>query len=132
MIYLASPYSHPQEDVERDRYRLTSLATMHLISVGMNVYSPICYSHPLIETDRQLGSSRDASAIRQFEFWRSYDLHMLSLSSRVLVLQLPGWDTSRGVSAEMQFALLRGIPVAMMHYAQVLELRENDPLFSEP
>jgi len=39
------------------------------------------------------------------------DLPILACASRLIVLRLDGWDRSRGVTKEIEFAAERGIPV---------------------
>ena len=47
MIYLASPYSHPDATVREARFQAACRATASLIRAGHEVFSPIAHSHPL-------------------------------------------------------------------------------------
>jgi len=47
MIYLASPYHHADKDVMEDRFHKVAMATAHLLSKGLIVYSPIAHNHYL-------------------------------------------------------------------------------------
>ena len=47
MIYLASPYSHPDAVVREQRFRDVCLAAARLIRAGQIVFSPIAHSHPI-------------------------------------------------------------------------------------
>jgi Domain of unknown function (DUF1937) len=94
MIYLASPYSHPDPAVRDQRYVAACRATVRLLLAGKSVFSPIVHGHPLV----QLGLSGD------WLFWARHDQWHLSRCDEVLVLAIPGWDESEGVQAEIHLA----------------------------
>jgi len=94
MIYLASPYSHPDPAVRDQRYLAACRATVSLLLAGKSVFSPIVHGHPLM----QLGLSGD------WQFWKRHDQWHISMCDEVLVLAIPGWDESEGVQAEIEFA----------------------------
>jgi len=104
LTYLACPYSHKDPKVKAERCVFADSATAYLINIKKwNVFSPITHSHPL-----------SLSGLRgDWEFWQKIDVEYLRLSERVVVLQLPGWDTSVGVTAEVEIAKQMGIPI---HY----------------
>jgi len=101
MIYLASPYSHPDEAIRRQRFVSACLAAGNLMDNGHVVFCPIAHSHPIAV---EIGE-------RDHAFWMAQDLPFLALSSRLFVLQLDGWEKSKGVAEEMAFAKERGIPI---------------------
>lgn len=101
MIYLASPYSHPDPAVRADRYRAACRATAALVKAGRVVYSPIVHSHPLVEFDLPTAWS----------FWEHNDCAHLERCDEVMVLTLDGWQASVGVSAEVAIARALGKPV---------------------
>ncbi len=105
MIYLASPYSHPDEAVRVERFRQAARAAGKLMAAGCFVFSPISHTHPIaVECELPTG----------WEFWERYDrLHIASCSC-VVVLILKGWDESAGVKAEMKIAAELGKPVRWM------------------
>lgn len=43
MIYVASPYSHPDKKIQEERYVLVSKACAELVSKGYIAFSPITY-----------------------------------------------------------------------------------------
>jgi hypothetical protein len=47
MIYLASPYSHPDPAVRQERYEAVCQAAAELISRGHIVFSPVAHSHTI-------------------------------------------------------------------------------------
>lgn len=106
LTYLACPYSSPS-DLERSmRFRNVNEACVTLMrTTKWNVFSPIGHSHPLHE----LGLDGD------WHFWKRVDREYLKLSKRVVVLTLPGWDKSVGVTAEIKIAKKLKLPVLYMH-----------------
>lgn len=105
MIYLASPYSHPEPKVRHDRYLEAVRAAAHLTARGLVVFSPVVNSHPMHVF---------AGLNGRWEFWKPIDFAFIDLSSKLVVLTLPGWRESVGVRDEMEHARQRGIPVAYM------------------
>lgn len=100
MIYLASPYSHPDAIIRRTRFLLAEQVTAELMRQGLTIYSPIVHNHELAIKFR---------LATDFSFWQNYCLGMLRLASEVYVLDIPGWDASRGVTKELDFATECGI-----------------------
>ncbi len=98
MIYLASPYSHPDEAVRQQRYELACEATAKLCRWGHVVFSPIVHSHPLV----QYGLPTD------WEFWSWYDREFIKCCDELVVLQLDGWEDSAGVANEQEIAMNAG------------------------
>lgn len=102
LIYLASPYSHPDPEVREKRFRDVCHAAGRLMRLGLHIYSPIAHSHPIaMQTD--LPTS--------WEFWSAYDEAIISRCSEVRVLTIAGWETSIGITAEIEIANRLGIPV---------------------
>ena len=46
--------------------------------------------------------------------WYAWDLQFLARSDELLVLQLPGWEESKGVLVEIAAAQARSIPIRLM------------------
>ena len=47
MIYLASPYTHDDPNVERERYESVCTVCAKFARLGKHVYSPIAHWHPI-------------------------------------------------------------------------------------
>jgi hypothetical protein len=101
MIYLASPYSHPNAAVRAHRFREVCRAAAMLLSAGHAIFSPIAHSHPLVEH----GLPTD------WFFWQRWGQNMLTRCDEVVVLQLDGWIDSVGVQAEIALARSLGKPL---------------------
>ena len=107
MIYLASPYTHPDPAVRELRFQAACAATAALIHAGHAVYSPVVHSHPL--TAYGLPS--------EWAFWGRTDLPHLEICEELVVLTLDGWEESTGVQAEMRHARVLGKPVRYLEPA---------------
>ena len=104
MIYLASPYSHPDPAVRQGRFCAACQAAAGLMRVGHAVFSPIAHCHPLVE----FGLPTD------WEFWQRCDIEHLKRCDEVVVLTLDGWEASAGVQAEIRIATELGRPVSYL------------------
>lgn len=110
MIYIASPYSSGLEGpaakrMEEKRYlEVLTFVTLLLTTSKLPVFSPIVYLHPIaVANEGKLGT--DA------RFWAKFNTAFLRKSEAMFVLQLPGWQQSRGVKAEIAMAQLLDIPI---------------------
>jgi hypothetical protein len=96
-IYVASPYSSPDREIERRRYAdVMKFMTWLITENPFNPppYSPILHCHDWAD---QHDLPKDA------RFWRCMNLGMLNKASKLFVLRLEGWGDSNGVSMEIQF-----------------------------
>jgi hypothetical protein len=98
MIYIASPYSHPDPLVREARFDAACRATADLFLAGRAVFSPIVHGHPLV----RFGLPTD------WAFWQRFDTEHIRRCDEVLVLRIDGWDGSVGVRAEIEFATALG------------------------
>lgn len=102
MIYLASPLSHPDPRVRDARFWAAASAAARLLREGELVFCPITMTVPI----QQAGGLPDG-----WTFWRDLDIWYLERADELVVLTLPGWAESEGVSAEIEFAARRGLPI---------------------
>lgn len=101
-VYLASPYTHPDEKVRAGRYLAACAAAARLMREGRVVFSPIAHSHSV---------ELYFDAPENGAFWERQDRPFLELCSGMVVLRLQGWEQSKGVAHEIARAHERGIPV---------------------
>ena len=92
--YLASPYSHKSALVRQWRYEIVCRVAGELMQRGEVIFCPIAHSHPI-----------DPAFERGHKFWMHQDLTILHHASCLKVLRLDGWDKSRGIAEEIEFAL---------------------------
>jgi len=105
MVYLATPYSHPDKEVQRQRYEQALKACGWLMNNTPDVqmfYSPIAHTHPISEVCTLPGD---------WKFWATADEAILSRSSEIWVLCIAGRKKSTGVNAELAIAHRMGLGV---------------------
>lgn len=102
LIYLGCPYSHDDESVRLDRFAKVTLVASRFIQFGLPIYSPITHSHPMAIVGKLPGD---------WSFWESYDRIFLSMSKKMIVLKLKGWEKSVGLQNEIKIAKEMGIPI---------------------
>lgn len=110
LVYLASPYSHPDPAVREARFRAACAAAAHLMRAGVLVFSPIAHTHPI---------ACAGGLPTGWEFWERYDRAVLAACGELAVLKLPGWTESKGIRAEIVIARELGSPVRYVEPADV-------------
>lgn len=113
IVYLASPYSHPDESVVNERFDRISLIASILNSKSIVSLSPITYGHTLLSYTKMPSD---------WEFWRNFCLSFLQHSSELWVIKMEGWNRSPGISEEIEFAIKNSIPVKY--------IEDNDDIIS--
>ncbi len=102
VYYLASPYSHKDAYVRHLRYETIDMVAAKLFLKDFILIEPIgsCHSKSL-KYDMPTG----------YKFWQTRDRKMIEISDAVLVITLPGWKESTGVTDEIEYAESLGRPV---------------------
>lgn len=103
MIYLASPYSHELAEVREQRYWTVCYAAAKFMAEGHHIFSPIAHTHGICLQ----GKSQNFG----FEFWKVFDEEMIRLCDEFWILQMDGWEQSKGMKAETAYAYEIGKPV---------------------
>jgi hypothetical protein len=101
MIYLASPYSHPDPLIREARFHAACRVTADSVQAGHVMFSPIVHGHPLV----RFGLPTN------WAFWQRFDAEHLRWCDEVVVLQIDGWRESEGVRAEIKLAAAMGMQV---------------------
>lgn len=104
MIYLAAPYSHPDPVVKQQRIDMFYEYDAKLSQVGLFVVSPL-YK---VETAKRHDMPSD------WEYWKEYCLTLLGKCDKMVVLKFDGWDSSPGVTAEIEFCNQHLIPIVFV------------------
>lgn len=102
MLYVASPYSHPDPAVRQWRFDAACQVTAAFLRAGLCAVSPIVHSHPL--------ATHGLDAL-DHQLWMRVDRPLLDACTAVAVLMLPGWQASKGVAAEIDIAKTAGKPI---------------------
>ena len=95
MIYVASPYSHPDAVVRNIRYERVLYYCAELMKKGEVAFSPIVYGHQFA----LLGQAQTDHI-----WWKKFNEYMLRSSKEMHVFMLAGWKESAGVNHEIDYA----------------------------
>lgn len=93
--YLALPYSHEEEEVMCYRAAVSDYIFSELSKEGRTVYAPISSCHHIA---RKHGMPTD------WQFWKDTCRAFVSASYKIIVIMLPGWEDSTGLTAELELA----------------------------
>ena len=103
LIYLASPFAHQSAEVREARLEAVRHVCGKMIDEGRIVLSPLVYAGELAQR-----------GFHAPQGWYAWDLQFLARADELLVLQLPGWEESKGVLVEIAAAQARNIPIRLM------------------
>jgi len=95
LIYLASPYTHKDLNIQEERYQKVLVCAADLIQSGFYIYSPIIHNHHI---------AKIANLPIGFNYWKAFDLFMLQKCDGLLIYCLPGWQKSVGIKGEIEYA----------------------------
>ena len=104
IVYLASPYSHADANIRRQRFETACRAAAGMIRAGHSVFSPIAHSCPI---------SSHGNLPEDWAFWESVDRDLLAKCDRMVILALPDWHESRGVRSEIEIARELSMPISL-------------------
>lgn len=104
IYYLAAPYTHSDPKIRRFRVKAVTQMAYNLFREGRLIYSPLTHNVPI----DCLGIFGDHLA------WKDFDHTMLARSEGLILLQLPGFEESKGVKAEIDRAREIGLPIEII------------------
>jgi hypothetical protein len=102
VIYIGSPYSHPNTIIRNRRFNLVSKFAADLCSKGYIAISPITYGHVLVDF-------KDMPT--DFAFWNNFCIGLLSKCDYLYVYKIDGWEQSTGLKEEIKFAKENNIEI---------------------
>lgn len=105
MIYLASPYSHPDPAVVAERIKVFCKIDSMICKEGKGeivTVSPLA-KHLLFVNGSDLPTD--------WNFWKGYSTTLMTKCSQLWVIKSEGWDTSTGVAAEIDLATRLHLPI---------------------
>lgn len=94
MKYLASPYTHDNPDVKKERFEAVCEVASYMMLKGEHVFSPIAHTYPI---------AVHGGVPTDWDFWGDYDKEFLNFCEELIILMLPGWKESVGVTAEIEY-----------------------------
>ena len=107
IIYLASPYSHPNDEIREQRFKDIAKISAELNSQGIIAFSPIVYGHTLLDFKEMP---------TDWKFWQTFCLSFLQHSDELHVYKMDGWEMSSGIAEEIKFAEQNNIPVKFFEF----------------
>ena len=106
IIYIASPYSHPDMIVRDYRFEKVATYAAELNARGWLAFSPIAYGHTMVQHHPMP---------LDWEFWQTFCISFLSKCNEVHVLMLSGWEQSNGVREEVKWAEENELTITYIH-----------------
>ncbi|AJZ89498.1 DUF1937 family protein [Cedecea neteri] len=106
-IFLACPYSHPDESVVQQRYLACNTVAAKIVESGQAVFSQVTMSHPI---NQMLKKTEKANIGKM---WAPIDAVFLDMMEELIILDLEGWDKSAGIKREIEFYRGRGQRVSL-------------------
>ena len=103
--YLALPYTHRSERVMAERASVSDFIFSELTKEGRIVYAPISSCHHIAVKH---GLPRD------WQFWKNMGTAFVGASVKMVVIPLPGWESSVGLSAELELCRQNGVEVEFL------------------
>ncbi|MCW2286683.1 hypothetical protein M2323_004452 [Rhodoblastus acidophilus] len=105
LLYLSSPYSSPNASIRAERVQQCQIAMARLMASGHLVVCPVVMNHEAVaHLTRQGGELSKA-------YWIAIESALATACDELSVLQLPGWQESRGVAREITLFEKLGKPV---------------------
>lgn len=111
VYYLASPYSHDDPMVKRERYLAVVGIASVLTKMGYVLIEPIGTSHPMAEL-----FTLDTG----WEYWSRRDHLLIERCDGLIVAMMNGWQDSRGVQAEIKKANELEMPIYYINPANFI------------
>ena len=94
-VYLAIPYNDNSSTLRAYRFAVANQVAAELMQRGYIVFSPISHSHPIAE---------QCELPKGFEYWQTWNNSFIEWCDVFAVIKLDGWNESRGVRQELEYA----------------------------
>lgn len=107
LVYIASPYTHPDVFIREERYR----AVVFLCGRLMNQYPDTTFFSPIVHAHF---ISTQCIIPVEWEYWAKQDECMISRCEEVWVFCISGWNSSVGVAAERLLAVKYNLPIRFL------------------
>lgn len=100
--YLGLPYTDENSLLKDWRALVSDKVAADLTKQGRIIFAPISAWHHIAKKYELPGT---------FEYWLELDEEFIKISRKLLIIMLPGWKESKGVSGEIKLAHKYNIPV---------------------
>ena len=115
--YLAIPYTDDDEAVMDFRAAVSDIIFADLSNQGRYIYAPISSAHHI---------AKKHDLPRTWGFWQHMDEEFVRICKTFIIVTLPGWETSTGVTAEHKIAKRCGIKIEKIDpEPYIKQLEEN-------
>lgn len=109
--YLATPYSKWAHGLE-DACSVAQMLTARLMETRVPVFSPIAHTHGIATYVTEVDK-------RDHDFWLTADKPMVDAAHGLLIADLNGWKTSRGVLLEIKWGKEQSKPIWLLNVASL-------------
>ena len=115
ITYLAAPFSHPSPAIRYARIEAATHAATHLTKMGAFVYSPLSYVAVL-----------GGEVTLPNEKWLNHCTIFLAACQRLMIMCLPGFDTSFGCNLEFSLAKVLKLDIVFWKEADLKQIIPPD------
>lgn len=118
--YLALPYSDKSDEVQAWRAAVSDFIFSEFSKEGRIIYAPISSCHHIAAKHSLPGD---------YKFWEKMCEAFVSASSKVVVIMLPGWEDSVGLTAELELAKKLGLEIEWLDpapYIDMMNIKEGE------
>lgn len=116
LYYMANPYSHCDPLVMEERANLSIEMAATLFKMGIFVFAPIAYNCHWERHDLP----------GDWTTWEKFDKTYIDRCDGLIVLAIPGWKDSVGVTAEIEYARSLNMDI---HYVTPQQIKNNEVSF---
>jgi hypothetical protein len=113
LAYVAAPYSDADPEVVTRRMQLFYKADAYLMNQGYVTVSPLL-KHPVVLQEKTPSD---------WEYWQEYSETLLDACDIMIVIMLPGWESSKGVLGELKFCKENNIPVIFVSVGEFADVQ---------
>ena len=110
--YLATPYSKWPHGIH-DAFCEAAKAAAEMLKRGHIVYSPIAHTHPI--------ATHGGIDPLDHSIWLPFDGAMMAAAAGLYVVQMPGWDQSKGIAHEIAVFEAAGKPVHYVTWPDLID-----------
>ena len=118
--YLGLPYSDYSVFVRDWRASVSDRIAADLTKQGRIIFAPISAWHHIAKKYKLPGT---------FEYWLKLDEEFIKASKKLLIITLPGWQKSTGVSEEIKLAKKYKIPIDYVDPEPYLTEKEKEKYY---